>query len=74
MAARMKYMGVKAALVNGRVRDLAELQASGLNVCKFFFSLLIDYISYWSSSRSGPEQHQQSAPAQKPNQENATFR
>ncbi|KAL1965041.1 hypothetical protein VTN77DRAFT_6101 [Rasamsonia byssochlamydoides] len=32
MAARMKYLGVKAAVVNGRVRDLAELHGSGLHV------------------------------------------
>lgn len=32
MAARMSYIGVKAVVVNGRVRDLAELNASGLHV------------------------------------------
>ncbi|EED24376.1 DlpA domain protein [Talaromyces stipitatus ATCC 10500] len=32
MAARMSYIGVKAVVVNGRVRDLAELSASGLHV------------------------------------------
>ncbi|KAL2215863.1 DlpA domain protein [Thermoascus aurantiacus ATCC 26904] len=32
MAARMKYLGVKGAVVNGRVRDLAELHASQLPV------------------------------------------
>lgn len=33
MALRMKVLGVKAAVVNGRVRDLDELQASKLPVC-----------------------------------------
>jgi regulator of RNase E activity RraA len=33
MAARMKCLGVKAAVVSGRVRDLAELHESGLPVC-----------------------------------------
>lgn len=33
MAVRMKYLGVKAALVNGRVRDLGELRESELPVC-----------------------------------------
>lgn len=32
MAARMSYIGVKAVVVNGRVRDLAELGGSGLYV------------------------------------------
>ncbi|KAL1988766.1 hypothetical protein VTN96DRAFT_7650 [Rasamsonia emersonii] len=32
MAARLKYLGVKAAVVDGRVRDLAELHGSGLHV------------------------------------------
>ncbi|KAH8697629.1 DlpA domain protein [Talaromyces proteolyticus] len=32
MAARMSYLGVKCVVVNGRVRDLAELSASGLHV------------------------------------------
>lgn len=32
MAARMKVLGVKAAFVNGRVRDLAELRGSQLQV------------------------------------------
>lgn len=32
MAARMKVRGVKACVVGGRVRDLAELKASGLPV------------------------------------------
>ncbi|KAL1959311.1 hypothetical protein VTO42DRAFT_2498 [Malbranchea cinnamomea] len=32
MAARMKVLGVRGVVVNGRVRDLAELQASGLQV------------------------------------------
>lgn len=32
MAARMSYCGVKGVVVNGRVRDLAELSASGLPV------------------------------------------
>ncbi|KAF9888094.1 hypothetical protein FE257_009230 [Aspergillus nanangensis] len=32
MAVRMKYLGVKGALVNGRVRDLAEITECGLPV------------------------------------------
>ncbi|KAL2005763.1 hypothetical protein VTN00DRAFT_10256 [Thermoascus crustaceus] len=32
MAARMKYLGVKGAVVNGRVRDLSELHGSKLPV------------------------------------------
>ncbi|OKL60085.1 hypothetical protein UA08_04714 [Talaromyces atroroseus] len=32
MAARMSFLGVKAVVVNGRVRDLAELSATGLHV------------------------------------------
>ncbi|KAL1973354.1 hypothetical protein VTN31DRAFT_5989 [Thermomyces dupontii] len=32
MAARMRYLGVKGVVANGRVRDLAELHASGLPV------------------------------------------
>lgn len=36
MAARMSYIGVKAIVVNGRVRDLAELSASGLHVSTFY--------------------------------------
>lgn len=35
MALRMKVLGVKAAVVNGRVRDLDELQASKLPVCSW---------------------------------------
>ena len=33
MSARMKVLGVKAVIVNGRVRDLAELSSSQLPVC-----------------------------------------
>lgn len=33
MAARMKVLGVKGVVVNGRVRDLAELRRSQLPVC-----------------------------------------
>lgn len=36
MAARLKYLGVKAAVVDGRVRDLAELHGSGLHVCSVY--------------------------------------
>lgn len=36
MAARMSYIGVKAVVVNGRVRDLAELSASGLHVSTIY--------------------------------------
>lgn len=32
MAARMKFLGIKATVVSGRVRDVRELQASGLPV------------------------------------------
>lgn len=32
MAARMKYLGIKGTVVGGRVRDVRELQASGLPV------------------------------------------
>lgn len=32
MSARMKVLGVKGVVVSGRVRDLAELKASGLQV------------------------------------------
>ncbi|KAJ9215290.1 hypothetical protein DTO166G4_3175 [Paecilomyces variotii] len=32
MASRMKYLGVRGVVVNGRVRDLAELKSSGLSV------------------------------------------
>lgn len=32
MATRMKVLGIKAAVVGGRVRDLRELQATGLSV------------------------------------------
>jgi regulator of RNase E activity RraA len=32
MAARMKYLGVKGALVNGRVRDLSEIRECQLPV------------------------------------------
>ena len=43
MAARMSFLGVKAVVVNGRVRDLAELSASGLHV-----SILDRYIINFS--------------------------
>lgn len=33
MATRMKVLGIKAAVVGGRVRDLRELQATELPVC-----------------------------------------
>lgn len=32
MAVRMKYLGVKGAVVNGRVRDLGEITGCGLPV------------------------------------------
>ncbi|KAL5340493.1 ribonuclease E inhibitor RraA/Dimethylmenaquinone methyltransferase [Aspergillus crustosus] len=32
MAARMKVLGIKGVVVNGRIRDLAEIQGSGLPV------------------------------------------
>ncbi|KAL4865857.1 hypothetical protein BDV12DRAFT_187853 [Aspergillus spectabilis] len=32
MAARMKVLGIKGVVVNGRIRDLAEIQGSGLSV------------------------------------------
>ena len=39
MATRMKALGLKGAVVGGRIRDLRELQATGLPVC-------FDLISY----------------------------
>lgn len=33
MATRMKALGLKGAVVEGRIRDLRELQATGLPVC-----------------------------------------
>lgn len=33
MATRMKALGLKGAVVGGRIRDLRELQATGLPVC-----------------------------------------
>jgi regulator of RNase E activity RraA len=41
MAARMKVLGVKAVVVNGRVRDLSELRSSQLPVCSH------PDLSYW---------------------------
>jgi hypothetical protein len=35
MATRMKALGARGVIVNGRVRDLAELKATGLQVCLF---------------------------------------
>jgi regulator of RNase E activity RraA len=35
MATRMKVLGIKAAVVGGRVRDLRELQATELPVGDF---------------------------------------
>lgn len=44
MAVRMKYLGVKAALVNGRVRDLSELKASELPVCFYLLFILLCWL------------------------------
>lgn len=33
MATRMKVLGIRAAVVGGRVRDLAELKGTELPVC-----------------------------------------
>lgn len=40
MASRMKFRGVRACVVGGRVRDLAELKSSGLPVSDFSVSQL----------------------------------
>jgi regulator of RNase E activity RraA len=37
MATRMKVLGIRATVVNGRVRDLRELQETQLPVCYFFW-------------------------------------
>lgn len=34
MAVRMAHLGIKGAVVNGRVRDLGELRESKLPVCR----------------------------------------
>lgn len=47
MAVRMKYLGVQGAVVDGRVRDLAELQSCGLSVRDIF---LFFCLSIWCSS------------------------
>jgi len=36
MATRMKFLGIKAAVVGGRVRDLRELQGTELPVSSSF--------------------------------------
>lgn len=41
MASRMKMIGAKAVLVNGRIRDLAELRSCGLPVSILCFSFKI---------------------------------
>lgn len=40
MATRMKVLGIKAAVVGGRVRDLRELQATGLPVGAVDFEII----------------------------------
>jgi len=40
MALRMKVLGAKGVVVNGRVRDLAELRETGLTVSVLTFALL----------------------------------
>lgn len=42
MASRMKVRGAKAVLVNGRIRDLAELRSCGLPVSRNFLLELTD--------------------------------
>jgi regulator of RNase E activity RraA len=37
MATRMKVLGIRAAVVNGRVRDLRELVETELPVCFYSF-------------------------------------
>lgn len=44
MASRMKIRGLKACVVSGRVRDLAELKESGLPVC--IESSLLPYLLF----------------------------
>jgi regulator of RNase E activity RraA len=56
MAARMSYLGVKAVVVNGRVRDLAELSASGLHV-SIFSTSSIATIHITDGHRYGRKQH-----------------
>lgn len=79
MAARLKYLGVKAAVVDGRVRDLAELHGAGLHVCSadtYLMHMYLhgnDMLMFLLLYRSGHEEHPPSAPAQKPNPENATY-
>jgi regulator of RNase E activity RraA len=41
MATRMKVLGIRAAVVNGRVRDLRELLETELPVCVFTLLLVI---------------------------------
>lgn len=45
MAARMKFLGIRAAVVGGRVRDLAELRGTELPVC-FLSSPLPFFLSF----------------------------
>jgi regulator of RNase E activity RraA len=45
MATRMTYLGAKGVVVNGRVRDVAELHGLGLHVCIIGLSFVFIFIS-----------------------------
>lgn len=47
MATRMKVLGIKAAVVGGRVRDLRELQATKLpvrNLSTLYSEIMTDFV------------------------------
>lgn len=89
MASRMKVRGVKAVLVNGRIRDLAELRSCGLPVslnCVLFqlielkIPLALLALKFGNSlcshgvvCRYGLEQHRQLVQAPSRSQGFATF-
>lgn len=54
MATRMKVLGIKAAVVGGRVRDLRELQATELPVSLAFGGNGDVDVDVGSWCRSGP--------------------
>jgi len=70
MATRMKVLGIKAAVVGGRVRDLRELQATKLpvGVLTLYSGIMTDY-----ASRSGLELLPLLAQAPKPKRVCGTF-
>lgn len=43
MATRMKVLGIRATVVNGRVRDLRELMETKLPVCYYVTLLFVEY-------------------------------